>query len=104
MTERVCGEKCEVYSRVVGYLRPVSNWNPGKKAEWSERTEFNAPRTVDVDGDTVADVFEALMGRITGHKSDALHTEADVLRTGGHELAGELLEMLATARDQIMNV
>jgi ribonucleoside-triphosphate reductase len=33
-------EKCEVYSRVVGYLRPVNQWNKGKKAEWKERKEF----------------------------------------------------------------
>jgi ribonucleoside-triphosphate reductase (formate) len=29
--------KCEVYSRVVGYLRPVSQWNDGKQAEFEER-------------------------------------------------------------------
>ncbi len=28
---------CEVYSRVVGYFRPVSNWNPGKQVEFEER-------------------------------------------------------------------
>ena len=28
---------CEVYSRVVGYYRPVSNWNIGKKQEFKER-------------------------------------------------------------------
>ena len=27
----------ETYSRVVGYYRPVSQWNPGKRAEFSER-------------------------------------------------------------------
>ena len=32
-----CGESCEVYSRVVGYLRPVKQWNKGKKAEFSAR-------------------------------------------------------------------
>jgi len=32
--------KCEVYSRAVGYLRPVSQWNPGKKEEFSERKCF----------------------------------------------------------------
>ena len=31
---------CEVYSRVVGYFRPVHNWNIGKKQEFSERVEF----------------------------------------------------------------
>lgn len=32
--------KCEVYSRVVGYIRPVSNWNEGKKAEYTDRVVF----------------------------------------------------------------
>jgi len=31
---------CEVYSRVVGYLRPVGQWNLGKKEEYSERKEY----------------------------------------------------------------
>ncbi len=33
--------KCEVYSRVVGYLRPVSQWNAGKKEEFKERKVFD---------------------------------------------------------------
>ena len=28
---------CEVYSRVVGYFRPVANWNAGKQIEFEER-------------------------------------------------------------------
>jgi ribonucleoside-triphosphate reductase len=35
-----CGRKCEVYSRVVGYHRPVKNWNDGKKEEFRERREY----------------------------------------------------------------
>ncbi len=35
-----CGRDCEVYSRVVGYLRPVNQWNVGKRAEFAERREF----------------------------------------------------------------
>jgi anaerobic ribonucleoside-triphosphate reductase len=31
---------CEVYSRVVGYFRPVANWNDGKKEEFSHRKTF----------------------------------------------------------------
>ncbi len=34
-------QKCEVYSRIVGYLRPVEQWNDGKKSEFSDRTEYN---------------------------------------------------------------
>lgn len=32
--------KTEVYSRVVGYMRPVSQWNDGKKAEFDTRKTF----------------------------------------------------------------
>ena len=32
--------KCEVYSRVVGYLRPVDNWNEGKREEFKDRKVF----------------------------------------------------------------
>jgi anaerobic ribonucleoside-triphosphate reductase len=35
-----CRADCEVYSRIVGYLRPVSAWNAGKQAEWSERSTY----------------------------------------------------------------
>lgn len=31
------GTKCEVYTRVTGFIRPVSQFNPGKKAEVSMR-------------------------------------------------------------------
>ena len=34
-------QKAEVYSRVVGYLRPVSQWNKGKKSEFKMRKNFN---------------------------------------------------------------
>ena len=30
----------EIYSRVVGYFRPVNQWNKGKKEEFSERKTF----------------------------------------------------------------
>lgn len=35
-----CGTKCEVYSRIVGYMRPVSQWNEGKQEEFSDRKLF----------------------------------------------------------------
>lgn len=35
-----CGKDCEVYSRVVGYYRPVRNWNEGKRKEFQDRKEF----------------------------------------------------------------
>jgi ribonucleoside-triphosphate reductase len=36
-----CGANCEVYSRVVGYLRPVDQWNDGKQAEFAIRKTFD---------------------------------------------------------------
>ena len=35
-----CGEDTEVWTRVVGYLRPVSNFNAGKQAEYAERKKY----------------------------------------------------------------
>lgn len=35
-----CGDDCEVFSRVVGYIRPVKQWNEGKKAEYQARKTF----------------------------------------------------------------
>ena len=36
---------CEVYSRIVGYLRPVENWHEGKRQEFSERKTFQVIET-----------------------------------------------------------
>lgn len=36
-----CQEACEVYSRVVGFLRPVEQWNNGKKAEFAIREHYD---------------------------------------------------------------
>lgn len=33
-------QPCEVYSRVTGYLRPVKQWNDGKRAEFFTRKNF----------------------------------------------------------------
>jgi len=36
----VVEQKCEVYSRIVGYIRPVQQWNAGKATEYGDRKEF----------------------------------------------------------------
>jgi len=36
-----CGAKTEVYSRIVGYLRPVKTWNDGKQQEFKDRTPYS---------------------------------------------------------------
>ncbi|UCD07544.1 MAG: ribonucleoside triphosphate reductase, partial [Candidatus Aenigmatarchaeota archaeon] len=42
----VCGKRCEVYSRVVGYFRPVQTWNDGKQEEFKERKEFTEKKAL----------------------------------------------------------
>ena len=36
-----CGAECEVYSRVVGYYRPIKNWNEGKQSEFNDRVDYD---------------------------------------------------------------
>jgi hypothetical protein len=44
-----CNEKVEVFSRVVGYFRPVARWNDGKKEEFSERKTFSQKKALGAD-------------------------------------------------------
>jgi hypothetical protein len=43
-------QPCEVYARCVGYLRPINQWNPGKKAEFHDRTDFNISQSQAAQG------------------------------------------------------
>jgi len=35
---------CEVWSRIVGYFRPIRNWNQGKRQEFAERKNYDVPK------------------------------------------------------------
>jgi len=39
--EGIKRQGCEVWSRVVGYLRPEGGWNKGKRAEFKDRTTYD---------------------------------------------------------------
>lgn len=39
-----CKKETEIYSRVVGYIRPVSRWNKGKQEEYKDRHVFEVPK------------------------------------------------------------
>jgi hypothetical protein len=41
--------RVEVYSRVSGYYRPISQWNKGKQAEFAERLKIKNPMEVQSD-------------------------------------------------------
>lgn len=50
-----CKAHVEVYSRVVGYMTPVSKWNPGKQQEFADRKEFTLRR-----GDHVEEITKSI--------------------------------------------
>lgn len=37
---------CEIYSRVVGFFRPVQNWNIGKRAEYADRKNYDPTKSL----------------------------------------------------------
>ena len=41
--------RCEIYSRVMGYYRPVSAYNPGKKSEFYSRTTYSEITSLNSD-------------------------------------------------------
>lgn len=41
-----CGQPCEVYSRIVGYFRPVKQWNIGKKEKFKDRVEYDEEKAL----------------------------------------------------------
>ncbi|NOQ22040.1 MAG: hypothetical protein GQ565_05240 [Candidatus Aegiribacteria sp.] len=44
---RIRAVKTEVYSRIVGYYRPVQNWNKGKREEFSQRKYISLKTAVE---------------------------------------------------------
>jgi ribonucleoside-triphosphate reductase len=40
-TNEVKRQPCEIYSRVVGYIRPVAQWNDGKQSEYCNRQTYD---------------------------------------------------------------
>ncbi len=39
-SKNINGKKCEVYTRITGYYRPVDTFNRGKRHEYSKRKVF----------------------------------------------------------------
>ena len=44
-----CGSGTEVYTRIVGYFRPVQNWNAGKAEEYKQRVEFAEEKSLEAE-------------------------------------------------------
>lgn len=52
MKKTVCGQECEVYSRVCGYMRPIKSWNLGKREEFFERKKYDINKYINIDKET----------------------------------------------------
>ncbi len=44
-----CAAPAEIWTRVVGFHRPVQNWNPGKKEEFGDRLEYAIPQAAAIN-------------------------------------------------------
>ncbi|NLP29703.1 MAG: ribonucleoside triphosphate reductase [Clostridiales bacterium] len=53
-----CGKDTEVWSRVVGFHRPVQSWNNGKKEEYKERKTFDVQGSLNKKQDSVVEAVE----------------------------------------------
>ncbi len=59
----MCGKKTEVWSRITGYYRPISNWNDGKVQEFKDRKEYRPTdsevlRADELESDSLNNVVE----------------------------------------------
>jgi len=74
-----CGEKCLVYSRVCGYIRPVHYWNRGKKEEFAGRVNYKITEEKNEKDQSQADV---------GRNSEGQESEKQKGRQEINEYAG----------------
>ncbi len=70
-----CDEVTEVYSRVVGYLRPVSQWNNGKKEEFNERKMFAVKEDFSKDIAVRDQIFKVKPGELKNQAISIQDTE-----------------------------
>jgi hypothetical protein len=43
--------RCEIWSRVMGYFRPVASWNTGKRSEYKDRKFFTTEKSEAINHD-----------------------------------------------------
>ncbi len=63
-----CGKETEVYSRIVGYYRPVKNWNEGKQEEYKFRKEYDEKKSMShvLPGELMAVGSDVKKGKASG--------------------------------------
>jgi ribonucleoside-triphosphate reductase len=53
-----CDREAEVWTRVVGFHRPVQSWNRGKQEEFKDREEFSCEASLKLDGENIIEYQE----------------------------------------------
>ena len=66
-----CGKPTEVYSRITGYYRPVSNWNAGKSQEFEDRMTYDMSKIVAKSASASEYAFVADMAETLTEKDDS---------------------------------
>jgi len=57
---------CEVYSRIVGYLRPIRGWNVAKRQEFKERKLYDLDKVLPPAKGTLRSVGQTVGGDRAG--------------------------------------
>ena len=65
----ICGKKTEVWSRITGYYRPISNWNDGKVQEFKDRKEYRPTDSVVQKANSLKEEY----------KEDSFKVETDIV-------------------------
>ena len=77
----ICGKSTEVYSRITGYYRPVSNWNDGKLQEYKDRLLYEVGSEKDSE-----EMTENKFGAVW-EREDAVQSKvSEVIREGAREV------------------
>ncbi len=77
MVCKKCGAQNEVYSRIVGYIRPIQQWNAGKRAEFDDRNTYKVDAKSKIKSLQIEEAqSESLFDEVRGKVADAVETVA----------------------------
>lgn len=91
MSEK-CDKKTEVYSRVVGYFRPIKKWNLGKQQEFKERRVFKVEEGQGQRFDTVEEIQEPKKTPDTNKRDGSIIIIDDPIRENTDLVVKSILE------------
>ncbi len=77
----ICGKNTEVYSRITGYYRPVSNWNDGKLQEYKDRLLYEV-----VAGKDTEETAGSKLGAVWEMNDPRQNKVSEVIREGVREV------------------